>query len=65
VRGTHTNANCVASCAWNLYVRDGIVWREEQSAPYAASNRTVPDWNPRGCQKGACYSDLALGPTRL
>jgi DMSO reductase family type II enzyme molybdopterin subunit len=65
VRGTHTNANCVASCAWNLYVRDGIVWREEQSTPYAASNQTVPDWNPRGCQKGACYSDLALGPSRV
>jgi DMSO reductase family type II enzyme molybdopterin subunit len=65
VRGTHTHANCVAACAWNLYVRDGIVWREEQSAPYAASNDSVPDWNPRGCQKGACYSDLAVGPVRV
>jgi anaerobic selenocysteine-containing dehydrogenase len=65
VRGTHTNANCVSSCAWNLYVHDGIVWREEQSAPYAPSNATVPDWNPRGCQKGACYADLAAGPSRL
>src|SRR5512139_2938232 len=27
VCGTHTNANCVAACAWNLYVRDGVVWR--------------------------------------
>jgi len=26
VRGTHNHANCVAACAWNLYVRDGIVW---------------------------------------
>jgi anaerobic selenocysteine-containing dehydrogenase len=43
VRGTHSNANCVASCAWNLYVRDGVVWHEEQAAPYAASNPTVPD----------------------
>ena len=65
VRGTHTHANCVAACAWNLYVRDGIVWREEQAAPYAASNDSVPDWNPRGCQKGACYSDLAVGPVRV
>ena len=65
VRGTHTNANCVSSCAWNLYVRDGVVWREEQSAPYAASNASVPDWNPRGCQKGASCSDLLLGPTRI
>ncbi|MCP4038957.1 MAG: molybdopterin-dependent oxidoreductase [bacterium] len=65
VRGTHTNVNCVSSCAWNLYVREGVVFREEQSAPYVASNRDVPDWNPRGCQKGASCSDLLVGPTRL
>jgi DMSO reductase family type II enzyme molybdopterin subunit len=65
VRGTHTNANCYASCAWNLFVRDGIVWREEQSAPYKASNDSVPDFNPRGCQKGASFSDMMVGPARL
>jgi DMSO reductase family type II enzyme molybdopterin subunit len=65
VRGTHTNVNCVSSCAWNLYVRDGIVWREEQSAPYAPSNASVPDWNPRGCQKGASCSDLLQSTSRL
>jgi anaerobic selenocysteine-containing dehydrogenase len=65
VRGTHTNANCVAACAWNLYVKSGVVWREEQAAPYRASNASVPDWNPRGCQKGACYSDLSVGPSRI
>jgi DMSO reductase family type II enzyme molybdopterin subunit len=64
-RGTHTNVNCVSSCAWNLYVREGIVWREEQSAPYAPSNASVPDWNPRGCQKGASCSDLTLSPSRI
>ncbi len=46
-------------------MRDGVVWREEQSAPYAASNDDVPDWNPRGCQKGASCGDLLVGPTRL
>jgi DMSO reductase family type II enzyme molybdopterin subunit len=65
VRGTHTNTNCTASCAWNLYVREGIVWREEQGGTYGASNDTVPDFNPRGCNKGACASDLFLGPSRL
>ena len=65
VRGTHTNVNCVSSCAWNLYVRDGIVWREEQSSPYVASNASVPDWNPRGCNKGACASDMLTGPSRV
>lgn len=65
VRGTHTNVNCVSSCAWNLYVRNAMVWREEQSAPYAPSHAGLPDWNPRGCQKGAACSDLLLGPSRL
>ncbi len=65
VRGTHTNVNCVSSCAWNLYVREGVVFREEQSAPYVASNADVPDFNPRGCQKGASCSDLLVGKTRL
>lgn len=65
VRGTHTSANCISACAWNLHVKDGVVWREEQATPYTASNESVPDWNPRGCQKGACYSDLASGPTRI
>ena len=64
-RGTHTNVNCVSSCAWNLYVREGIVWREEQSAPYASSNASLPDWNPRGCQKGASCSSLLIGASRL
>ncbi len=65
VRGTHTASNCVAACAWNLYVRDELVFFEEQSAPYTASNSSLPDFNPRGCQKGACYSDLSYGPARV
>ncbi len=65
VRGTHTNVNCVSSCAWNLYVREGIVWREEQSSPYVQSNASVPDFNPRGCQKGGMCSDLTLSESRV
>jgi DMSO reductase family type II enzyme molybdopterin subunit len=64
-RGTHTNTNCASSCAWNLYVKEGVVWREEQIGTYAASNETVPDFNPRGCNKGACTSDLMLGGSRV
>ncbi len=64
-RGTHSNANCVSSCAWNLYVRDGIVWREEQAGSYDEGSAGCPEFNPRGCQKGACASDLFLGPTRV
>src|SRR5512139_844282 len=65
VRGTHSNTNCVSGCAWDLYVKDGLVWREEQKAPYAASAPGLPDFNPRGCQKGACGSSLMYSPSRL
>ena len=65
VRGTHTMTNCVSGCAWNLYVRDDMVWREEQQSPYAASMPGLPDFNPRGCQKGACGSSLMYSPSRV
>ena len=48
VRGTHA-CNCFNSCSWNIYVRDGIVWREEQTATYKQSVTGLPDWNPQGC----------------
>ena len=37
-RGTHTMTNCVSGCAWDLYVKDDMVWREEQKSPYTASS---------------------------
>ncbi len=65
VKGTHY-ANCgYQRCAWNVYVKDGIVWREEQVAAYPQTNPEVPDFNPRGCQKGACYSDRMYDQSRL
>ncbi len=64
--GTHSCTNCASGgCSWNLYVRDGIVWREEQGAPYTRTNGTVPDFNPRGCQKGASASALYRSPARI
>ncbi|MFN8544435.1 MAG: molybdopterin-dependent oxidoreductase [Candidatus Binatia bacterium] len=65
VKGTHTRANCISACSWNVYVKDGIAWREEQNAVYEAPRPDVPDLNPRGCQKGACYSDLQVDGSRV
>ncbi len=65
VKGTHNRANCFSACSWNLFVKDNVVWREEQNAVYGPSREGVPDFNPRGCQKGACHSDLHLGEARL
>jgi len=66
VKSTHY-VNCAyqRGCAWNVYVRDGLVWREEQVADYPQTNADVPDFNPRGCQKGACYSARMVDPSRL
>lgn len=64
-KGSHGWLNCRSACEWDIYVKDGIVVREEQSATYEASEPGVPDFNPRGCQKGACYSDVMYGPSRL
>ncbi|MFQ5666217.1 MAG: molybdopterin-dependent oxidoreductase [Candidatus Binatia bacterium] len=65
VCGTHTMTNCVSGCAWDLYVKDDMVWREEQKSPYTASSPGLPDFNPRGCQKGACGSTLMYSPSRV
>jgi DMSO reductase family type II enzyme molybdopterin subunit len=55
-KGTHF-VNCwyQRGCCWNVYVKDGVVFREEQVGAYPQTNEEVPDFNPRGCQKGACY----------
>jgi DMSO reductase family type II enzyme molybdopterin subunit len=63
-KGTHGWVNCRSACEFDLYVKDGVVIREEQTAMYEASEPGVPDFNPRGCQKGACYTDVMYGPSR-
>ncbi len=65
VRGTHLRANCFSACAFDLYVKDGVVWREEQADVYARQAPELPDYGPRGCQKGNCYSSLMVAPGRV
>jgi DMSO reductase family type II enzyme molybdopterin subunit len=65
-KGTHF-VNCwyQRGCNWNVYVKDGLVWREEQSGTYEQIDPKIPDYNPRGCQKGACYSERMYDESRL
>jgi anaerobic selenocysteine-containing dehydrogenase len=65
-KGTHL-VNCwyQKNCNWNVYVKDGIALREEQAATYEPINPDVPDYNPRGCQKGACYTQRMYSAGRL
>jgi len=65
VRGTHLRANCFGACSFDLFVKDGVVWREEQADVYERPESGLPDYAPRGCQKGACYSDLMVSPDRV
>jgi DMSO reductase family type II enzyme molybdopterin subunit len=66
VRSSHW-VNCwyQAHCAWDVYVKDGMVWREEQAADYPQTRPDVPDFNPRGCQKGACFSERMYDAARV
>ncbi len=64
VRSTHS-ANCTGSCSWKVYVRNGVMIREEQAADYPAINADLPDYNPRGCQKGACFVEYVYGAQRV
>jgi DMSO reductase family type II enzyme molybdopterin subunit len=65
-KSTHY-VNCAQQrgCAWDVFVKAGVVWREEQVADYPQTNAEVPDFNPRGCQKGACYSERMYDAARV
>jgi DMSO reductase family type II enzyme molybdopterin subunit len=67
VKSSHlTNCWYQRACNFNLYVKDGVVLREEQVANYPPPNDpNVPDPNPRGCQKGVCYAHRMYDPTRV
>jgi DMSO reductase family type II enzyme molybdopterin subunit len=63
--GTHLIDCYPGSCLFRVYTKDGMVWREEQAGKYPEIQQGVPDMNPRGCQKGSCFSDVMYGPERL
>ncbi len=57
--------NCQGNCAWEVWTKDGKVTRETQSASYPAISATIPDANPRGCNKGAQHSQTMYAEDRL
>ncbi len=65
VHSSHARANCISACSWNVFIKEGIAWREEQNAIYEPSEPGVPDFNPRGCQKGACFTHVMYEPSRI
>jgi DMSO reductase family type II enzyme molybdopterin subunit len=57
--------NCQGNCAWTVWIKDGKVTRESQSANYPAVAPDIPDSNPRGCNKGAQHSQIMYNEDRL
>jgi anaerobic selenocysteine-containing dehydrogenase len=63
--GTHCVDCYPGNCPFRVYVRDGVVWREEQAGTFDTIEEGVPDFNPMGCQKGVSWSRSLYGPDRL
>ena len=63
--GTHCVDCYPGNCPMRVYVKDGLVWREEQSGSFQTIEPGVPDFNPMGCQKGASWSQSLYGPDRV
>jgi DMSO reductase family type II enzyme molybdopterin subunit len=63
--GSHTNVCLPGGCSFHVYVKDGMVWREEQAAHNVSSNPAYPDYNPLGCQKGCSFHANIYGDERI
>ena len=64
VRSTH-GVNCTGSCSWKVYVKDGIITWEAQHTDYPSVGPDSPEYEPRGCPRGAAFSWYTYSPTRV
>ena len=63
--GSHSVDCYPGGCPFRVYTKDGRIVREEQSGSHHAIEPGVPDMNPMGCQKGACWSHCHYSPDRV
>lgn len=63
--GTHCVDCYPSNCPHRVYVRGGRIIREEAAGTFETIEEGVPDMNPAGCQKGACWSQMLEGKERL
>jgi nitrate reductase alpha subunit len=63
VRSTH-GVNCTGSCSWKIHVKDGLVTWETQQTDYPSNGAETPDYEPRGCPRGASFSWYIYSPLR-
>ncbi|MFJ3812210.1 hypothetical protein ACIPWE_38345 [Streptomyces sp. NPDC090073] len=64
VHSTH-GVNCTGSCRWKVYVKDGIITWETQETDYPSVGPDRPEYEPRGCPRGAAFSWCTYSPTRV
>ncbi|MCX5386787.1 nitrate reductase subunit alpha [Streptomyces sp. NBC_00083] len=64
VRSTH-GVNCTGSCSWKVYVKDGLITWETQETDYPSVGPDRPEYEPRGCPRGASFSWYTYSPTRV
>jgi nitrate reductase alpha subunit len=64
VRSTH-GVNCTGSCSWRVYVKDGIITWETQAVDYPSVGPGSPEYEPRGCPRGASFSWYTYSPARV
>ena len=64
IHSTH-GVNCTGSCCWNIYVKNGLVAWENQEHNYPETSPDMPDFEPRGCPRGATFSWYLYSPHRV
>lgn len=64
VRTTH-GVNCTGSCSWKVHVKDGIITWETQQTDYPTTGPDMPEYEPRGCPRGATFSWYTYSPVRV
>src|SRR5690606_7859457 len=64
VRSTH-GVHCTGSCSWKVYVKAGIITWETQQTDYPSIGPDSPEYEPRGCPRGAAFSWYTYSPTRI
>jgi nitrate reductase alpha subunit len=48
-----------------VYVKDGIITWESQQTDYPSAGPDSPEYEPRGCPRGAAFSWYTYSPTRV
>jgi len=64
VTTTH-GVNCTGSCSWNVFVADGVITWEHQNTNYPTTGLDFPEYEPRGCPRGAAFSWYTYSPGRV